>query len=583
MFKKINLQSIRTKLMITSILLLTIPIIILGFLSFQKAKNSLDNNGAERLETSVELTIAFIESLNDEVEKGHLTLEEAQEKVKEAVLGKKDEDGQRPINENIDLGENGYIFILDQEGNQVAHPHIEGQNVWEEEGDDGVKFAQEMIEMGNSGGGITYYQWPLPNDESRIEEKVTYSRTDPHWDWAVNASTYMMDFNQGANSILNLIYITVGITLVVGIIVIWLFSNSIANPIKAVTRQMNSIEQGNLSQEPLAIRTKDEVGQLARSLNNMQAGLRDLVQNVLTASETMTSRSEELNHAAFEVSEGSEQMAATMEELAGGSETQANDSSQLATMMGSFVENIEAANDDGTGAQQSSATVIELTDHGKELMETSTTQMEAIDQIVHDAVEKVEGLDRHSQQISELVVVIQDIAEQTNLLALNAAIEAARAGEHGEGFAVVADEVRKLAEQSASSVTNITEIAHQIQTEASIVADSLRDGYQEVEQGTAHIRTTDETFNEISEAVANMGETINQVTTRLSEIVSNSTDMSQSIENIAAISEQSAAGVQQSTATTEETNAAMQEVAGSSEELANLAEQLNKLVAQFKL
>src|SRR5690625_2457462 len=92
MFKKINLQSIRTKLMITSILLLTIPIIILGVLSFQKAKNSLDNNGAERLETSVELTIAFIESLNDEVEKGHLTLEEAQEKVKEAVLGKKDED-----------------------------------------------------------------------------------------------------------------------------------------------------------------------------------------------------------------------------------------------------------------------------------------------------------------------------------------------------------------------------------------------------------------------------------------------------------------------------------------------------------
>src|SRR5690625_2637889 len=128
----------------------------------------------------------------------------------------------------------------------------------------------------------------------------------------------MIDFNQEANSILNLIYITVGITLIVGLIIIWLFSNSIANPIKAVTRQMNNIEEGNLSQEPLAIRTKDEIGQLARSLNNMQAGLRDLVQNVLTASETMTSRSEELNHAAFEVSEGSEQMAATMEELAGG-------------------------------------------------------------------------------------------------------------------------------------------------------------------------------------------------------------------------------------------------------------------------
>ncbi|HLS20088.1 MAG TPA: methyl-accepting chemotaxis protein [Bacillota bacterium] len=583
MFKHFNLQSIRTRLVITSILLLTVPIIVLGFLSYQEAKSSLDSHGAKRLETSVELTIALIESLNEEVEKGNLTLAEAQEKVKVTVLGEKDENGQRPINENIDLGQNGYIFILDQEGNQVAHPQIEGSNVWEEEDEDGVKFAQEMIKVGNSGGGLSYYQWPLPNDETRLEEKVTYTRTDPHWNWAVNASTYMMDFNQEANGILHFIFITIGIALVVGLIVIWIFASRIANPIKAVTERMNIIEQGQLNQEPLAINSKDEIGQLARSLNRMQDGLRNLVQNVFNASQTMTSRSEELSQAAFEVSEGSEQMAATMEELAGGAETQANDATHLSSMMNSFVENIDTANKDVTIAQQNSTEVVELTNRGRELMNTSTTQMEMIDQLVHDAVEKVEGLDQHSQQISELVAVIQDIAEQTNLLALNAAIEAARAGEHGQGFAVVADEVRKLAEQSASSVTNITDIAHQIQTEASVVADSLREGYEEVEQGTIHIRTTGETFNEISEAITSMGEHINHVTEKLQEIVTNSAEMGSSIENIAAISEQSAAGVQQSTAGTEETNAAMQEVAGSSEELAKLAEELNSLIEQFDL
>src|SRR5690625_7272485 len=97
-----------------------------------------------------------------------------------------------------------------------------------------------------------------------------------------------------------------------------------------------------------------------------------------------------------------------------------------------------------------------MTNDGSLLMESSTKQMAIIDQIVHEAVEKVEGLDVHSQQISELVSVIQDIADQTNLLALNAAIEAARAGEHGQGFAVVADEVRKLAEEVSFSVTDIT-------------------------------------------------------------------------------------------------------------------------------
>src|SRR5699024_8839393 len=108
----------------------------------------------------------MIEALNEEVEKGTLSLEEAQEKVKVAILGEKDSDGVRSVNENLDLGENGYIFILNQDGEQIAHPYTEGTNVWDEEDDNGVKFAQEMIHIGNSGGGLAYYDWPLPNNEN---------------------------------------------------------------------------------------------------------------------------------------------------------------------------------------------------------------------------------------------------------------------------------------------------------------------------------------------------------------------------------------------------------------------------------
>ena len=216
-------------------------------------------------------------------------------------------------------------------------------------------------------------------------------------------------------------------------------------------------------------------------------------------------------------------------------------------------------------------------------MESSNKQMAKIDQIVQDAVQKVQGLDVKSQEISKLVSVIQEIADQTNLLALNAAIEAARAGEHGRGFAVVADEVRKLAEQVSTSVADITDIVAGIQYETSLVTESLQVGYNEVKQGTTQIKTTQETFASISSAVTEMVNNIKTVSENLSSIASNSEKMNESISEIAAISEETAAGVEQTSASSQQISSSMEEVTNSSDDLAKLAEKLNGLVHRFKI
>lgn len=578
-----KLNSVRSKLVLMSLFLLIFPLITLGTVSFFTAKNTLGEQGELRLETSIEMTLEMIEVLNEQVEAGNLSLEEAQERVKVAILGEKDETGKRPINENIDLGKYGYILITDENGVALAHPEEEGVSLWEEEDRNGEKFIQHMIDVAQEDGGFTNYDWPLPTNENKTEEKVAFSKLDPNWGWVVHASAYMQDFNAPAYTILKVIYTVAILAIAIGVIVSLFYAKRLVNPLNKVIEQMQEIAKGNLNLQALQIGSKDETGQLAETLNEMQSSLHSIVENVHRAADNISSQSEQLTQAAYEVSEGGNQISSTMQELASGAESQANRSSDISSMMGSFVKQIEEMNGHGEEIQESSSQIVDLTEEGRKLMGTSTMQMKKIDQIVHEAVEKVEGLDQHSQNISELVLMIQDIAEQTNLLALNAAIEAARAGEHGQGFAVVADEVRKLAEESSNSVVHITEIVNQIQEESSSVANSLRSGYEEVEQGTEHIVTTEETLTEIDHSISAMVERINEIVDNLESIVANSLEMNNHIEDIAAISEESAAGIEETTATTEQSNSTMDEVAKSSKELSNLADELNKLVEQFNV
>lgn len=382
---------------------------------------------------------------------------------------------------------------------------------------------------------------------------------------------------------LTIVSIIVVLVVLISIIVAFFTAQSISRPLRIVMKRMQLIADGDLSSEPLETHLKDEIGQLIVSTNEMSGNTHNLLDEINIVADTVSAQSEELTQTANEVKAGTAQIAMTMEDIAIGTESQANNSSNLSQSMESFVIKVMDANESGRLIQQSSNSVIDMTIQGSELMASSTKQMAVIDRIVHEAVDKVEGLDNHAQQISELVSVIQDIADQTNLLALNAAIEAARAGEQGKGFAVVADEVRKLAEESSDSVLNITNIVNQIQSESSLVSESLKDSYREVEVGTNQIKITGETFGKISEAVTEMVERIRTISENLTDISQNSQDMSGTIEEIAAITEQSAAGVEETSASSQQASSSMEEVANSSMDLASLAEELNILVQKFKL
>lgn len=373
------------------------------------------------------------------------------------------------------------------------------------------------------------------------------------------------------------------VAIILGVLIMFLISRGVSRNLNKVVAITTEVANGNLAVESMDYNGKDEIGKLATAINQMKANIRNILIKVTDASHAVSSSSEELTQTTNEVNQGGEQIASTMSELASGSEIQANSASDLSENMGNFVKIVHNSEQEGREIATESEKVLQYTVEGTALMKNAVSQMHQIDSIVAEAVGQVQNLDKQSNEISQLVSVIQSIADQTNLLALNAAIEAARAGEHGLGFAVVADEVRKLAEQVSSSVAEITNIVTHIHTETDQVVTSLNKGYEEVKEGTEQIEKTGENFGIIDHSISNMVEKIVSIATNLSDISSNSDQMNNLIQDIASVSEESAAGIEQAAATTEETSSSMDEISHSAGELAKLAEQLNDEIQVFKL
>lgn len=381
----------------------------------------------------------------------------------------------------------------------------------------------------------------------------------------------------------NLLIVTNIIVILIGSLLTLIVSRLIKRNLNKVIQVTSEIASGNLAVESVDYKGEDEIGQLAEAVDQMKNSIRAILFKVIDTSGAVTSQSEKLTQSAHEVNIGSEQIATTMGELSSGTETQAMSVGDLSGRMNDFVDLVRISEQEGYEITTTSENVLNLTVEGTHLMKESVSQMKRIDSIVSEAVQQVQGLDRQSEEISNLVHVIQNIADQTNLLSLNAAIEAARAGVHGKGFAVVADEVRKLAEQVSTSVSEITAIVASIQQETGYVVNSLNKGYEEVKEGTIQIEKTGQNFESIDGSVSEIVDNIRSISNNLKNISGNSDHMNNLTQDIAAVAEESAAGVEQTSAMAEETSSAMDEVSRRAEELATLAEQLNEEIGIFKL
>jgi methyl-accepting chemotaxis protein len=341
----------------------------------------------------------------------------------------------------------------------------------------------------------------------------------------------------------------------IGIFVAVYMSRGISGATWLVLVQAEAIAAGDLTCEDLKVSSQDELGELTAAINKMKGNIKRMILDIAENSVQLAAASEELSSSA------------TLQ--AQGADHQKDQTTQVATAMQEMSCTVQQVSENCVHAAEASRRAAETASEGGVVVERALTQMRSIAESVSETAKKIGELGRSSDQIGRVAGVIDDIADQTNLLALNAAIEAARAGEQGRGFAVVADEVRKLAERTTTATKEIAEMIKTIQDGAKGAVKAMETGSRQVEEGVASTARAGESLQQIIRMSEEVGSMIAHIATAATEQSGATSDVNQSMDQIAHLVKESAVASQQS--------------AKACQDLSELAMALQNMVSNFKL
>ncbi|WP_338706914.1 methyl-accepting chemotaxis protein [Paenibacillus amylolyticus] len=404
---------------------------------------------------------------------------------------------------------------------------------------------------------------------------------ETHQQDAMNSG--VVDANLQIVQVLRWIAIIGVASLLIGALVAYVIGRMISLPVAAIAQSASRIADGDLTGEPIVVRNKDEIGDLAQAFNIMSANLRTLIHQVGDSAERVAASSEELTASTEQTATATEQVAITMGEIATGMDTQVRMASDGFQTMNELTTGFQQVTENTLHMSEEATKVSVKTISGSESVQSAIGQMNSIQGTVSNLSVVIQELSRHSQDIVKMVDSISEISAQTNLLSLNAAIEAARAGEQGRGFQVVATEVRKLSEQSALSANQIVPLVASIEKGMRNAAESMVVVSAEVQEGITLVHQAGATFDEIREAVGGVAGQTQEVSASIEQMSTGVEQINRSMKTIMEVTETGAAGTEEVSASSEEQLSAMQEIASAANDLSLMAEQLQQTVSRFKV
>ncbi len=323
--------------------------------------------------------------------------------------------------------------------------------------------------------------------------------------------------------------------------------------IEKLLQEVSAVGDGDLRVQ--AEVTPDTLGVLADSFNYMIEELAKVVGRVQAT--------------AVQVTNGTRRILDRTAELAHATEAEVDQISQTTQAVEELATFIQNVAHNARLSAEAAQDALRNANVGQDAVRQSIEGMSNIRENVQETSKKIKRLGERSNEISEIIRIIEDIADQTNLLALNAAIQSAMAGEHGRGFAVVADEIRLLAERSTESTKRIETLVKSIQGDTYEAVVAMEDSTQEVVKGSSLADDAGRALNSIFAAVERQAKMIE--------------DIARAANDQAQVSENVAVAMGEISEVTRQTNIGTQEASMSVSYLAELADQLRASVSTFRL
>ncbi len=515
------------------------------------------------------------------------------------------------ITDRIKYGENGYSYIINEEGDLIAHPErdfvLEKRNFISESGTDpefgGIAEMMSMMTEGETGLGSYRF-----NGNSLIFGYAPIQRTG--WSIAVGADQGEVFEGIGVLRFRMLLFLAVALSVVLVLTV--LFSRRLAGPIVHVKNILKDISEGEGDlTRTLPVDGNDEIGRMSYYFNLTFEKLCKLIGIIQTQAGMLQSSGAEMSDSMSRTASAVKQISDNIQgvknrivnQAAGVEESNATMQS-ISSTISSLNGNIEELS---AGIIESSASITEMIANIESVGAILKKNSVNVEELIGAADRGQEGISNVSQNIQTIAQesegllqassIIAGIAGKTNLLAMNAAIEAAHAGDAGRGFAVVADEIRKLAENSGSQAKTITRVLKSLKGSIDTVSESSENTLRQFDSIVSMIRRVGEQEGIINSAMQEQSsgsqqilEALNEITSvteivkdRSNEILLGSRDVLEEMNQLAVVTQEISSTMNEMAVSTGEINNAVQHADRKSDENKESIDTLTGEIGKFRV